>query len=395
MLDIKMLGTFSVSQGEAAIDDSGNRSKKVWLLLAYMIYTRGRPVSNEELAALLWSEDDSSVNPLNALKTMFHRVRTSLDQLGDGMGHTLLLRSRGGYLWNDKLPLRLDIDEFESLCRRFADPNETEDRVSLALQAIDIYGGDFLAKLSSEPWVVPIAAYYHQLYLQTVLSLLPLLQEAQRYSEAAEVCRTAILVEPYNEEIYCYLMRFLLELNELRQAAQVYEDMRELFFSNFGIMPGQEAVTLYRKASRTVNDHTLSADDILTQLKETSHDRGALFCDYDFFRTICRSFARSIERSGDAVHLVLLSITDKEGGELARRSLDRVMLNLQDTIRSSLRRGDVACQCSVSQFLLLLPQANYENSRMVADRVVRAFIRQYPHTPAALRATVHPLEPSL
>lgn len=88
-------------------------------------------------------------------------------------------------------------------------------------------------------------------------------------------------------------------------------------------------------------------------------------------------------------------MADKDGGELPKRSLDRVMENLQDTIRSSLRRGDVACQCSVSQFLLLLPQANYENSCMVWSRVVKAFARQYPHSPAVLRVTVHPLEPNL
>lgn len=389
-----MLGTFSVSRGDQEINDNGNRSKKVWLLLAYMIYSRGRPVSNEELASLLWSEEESSVNPVNALKTIFHRVRSSLDQLGDGAGHELL-RSRGGYSWNSEVPLTLDIDEFESLCRKARETKNEEKAVSLLLRAVELYGGDFLSKLSSEPWVVPIAAYYHQLYLQAVLDLLPILSRTDRLAEAVRVCRAAIAVEPYNEDLYCHLLRFLLDLGEDREAARVYEEMRELLFTNFGIMPGEEAMSLYREAIRTVNDRTLSPDSVLSQLREASKERGALYCDYDFFRAIYQALARALERSGDTIHLGLISVSDKDGGELPKRSLDRVMENLQDTIRSSLRRGDVACQCSVSQFLLLLPQANYENSCMVCSRVVKAFARQYPHSPAVLRVTVHPLEPNL
>ncbi len=394
-IHVRMLGTFSLSRGDQEINDNGNRSKKVWLLLAYMIYSRGRPVSNEELSALLWSEGGDSVNPLNALKTMFHRVRSSLDQLGEGSGHELLLRSRGGYSWNGKAPLTLEIEGFEALCHKAEKAKSTEETISLCLQAVELYEGDFLSKLSSEPWVVPIAAYYHQLYLQTVLELLPLLRQTGRIAEIVRVCRSAIAVEPYNEALYCHLLRSLLDLGEDREAAKVYEEMRDLFYANFGIMPSEEAVSLYREAVRTVNDRTLSPDSVLSQLRETSKDRGALYCDYDFFRAIYQALARALERSGDAVHLGLISVCDKDGAELPKRSLDRVMENLQDTIRSNLRRGDVACQCSVSQFLLLLPQANYENSCMVCSRVVKAFARQYPHSPATLRVTVHPLEPNL
>lgn len=392
---VRMLGTFSVSRGEREINDNGNRSKKVWLLLAYMIYSRGRPVSNEELSSLLWSEGEDSVNPINALKTMFHRVRSSLDQLEEGTGHELLLRSREGYSWNSRIPLTLDIDQFESLCQKAKETDNEEAAATLRLRAVELYGGDFLSKLSSESWVVPIAAYYHQLYLQTVLELLPAMGRMGHIAEAVRLCRTAITVEPYNEALYCHLLRFLLDLGENREAAKVYEKMRELLFTNFGIMPGEEAMALYREAIRTVNDRTLSPDSVLSQLREVSQDRGALYCDYDFFRAIYQAVARALERSGDAVHLGLISVSDKDGEELPKRSLDRVMENLQDIIRSNLRRGDVACRCSVSQFLLLLPQANYENSRMVCSRVVKSFARQYPHSPAVLRATIHPLEPNL
>ena len=71
------------------------------------------------------------------------------------------------------------------------------------------------------------------------------------------------------------------------------------------------------------------------------------------------------------------------------------MENLEDQIRISLRRGDAVARCSGSQYILMLPQANYENSCMVCERIVGAFSRRYPHSPVQLQYAVHPLEPIL
>ena len=85
-LRVCMFGEFSLSMNGQTINDSDNRSKKIWLLLAYMIYFRSRGISQEELIELLWGDEESSSNPINALKTMFHRTRSMLDRLGTGTG---------------------------------------------------------------------------------------------------------------------------------------------------------------------------------------------------------------------------------------------------------------------------------------------------------------------
>ena len=63
---VQMLGEFSITPNEKTITDSANRSKKVWLLLAYMIYCRSHSITPSDLINLLWSEEESSTNPLNA-----------------------------------------------------------------------------------------------------------------------------------------------------------------------------------------------------------------------------------------------------------------------------------------------------------------------------------------
>ena len=69
------------------------------------------------------------------------------------------------------------------------------------------------------------------------------------------------------------------------------------------------------------------------------------------------------------------------------------MENLQDLLITSLRRGDIVTKCSISQFIIMLPQANYENSCAVCQRIIKAFNRQYPHSPAEIHFSVQPLEP--
>ena len=61
-LKVWMLGEFSITMGENRIDDGGNRSRKVWLLLAYMIYNRTRVIPQEELVELLWGAEESSTH---------------------------------------------------------------------------------------------------------------------------------------------------------------------------------------------------------------------------------------------------------------------------------------------------------------------------------------------
>lgn len=393
-IQVRMLGEFSVGMGSQEITDSDNRSRKVWLLLAYMIYCRNRSVTPEELVSLLWGDEESCSNPLNALKTMLHRVRSMLSQLGSNAGHTLIVRRDGNYAWNTQVPLSLDVDDFESLCKAGAAAGE-EERLDLYLKALDLYRGDFLTKLSSEPWVVPISAYFHNLYVQTVLDTVPMLEARGRLEEAVSLCRKAVELEPYNEVLYRHLMRELLDLGEQRSAIAVYENMSQLLLDNFGIMPSEELRALHREAVRTVNDRAVSPGTVREQLREPVGASGALFCEYDFFKVIYHAEARALARSGDAVHIGLLSVTGENGDELPKRSLDRCMENLSEVIRTSLRKGDIASRCSVSQYILMLPQANYENSCMVCERIVKAFFRQYPHSPAEIHYSVQPLEPTL
>lgn len=392
-ISVRMLGEFSLSAGENKISDSDNRARNVWLLLACLLCHRHRLLSQDTLIDLLYGEEPKGVNPASALKTTLHRARALLDQLWPGAGHELILRREGGYCWNDQYPVTLDFDRFDRLCQSV--PETEDEQLACWQQGLALYRGEFLNKLSTETWVLPHTAYFHNLYIQTVLKVLPLLTARGRVDEAETLCRAALGSEPYHEVLHCRLMRILLDQGRQKDVVTLYETLSQRLFEEFGIMPSEDIHTLYREAVRSVSTRHLPMEAVLNRLKEPDGVSGALVCEYDYFVVLCRSEARSMARDGKAAHIALLSVSGADDEELPKRSLDRTMDNLEEQIRTNLRRGDALTRCSVSQFLVMLPHANYEDSCMVCRRVISAFGRRYPHSPAKLRFTVQPLEPNL
>ena len=390
-LQVQMLGQFTLRYGDRTISDSDDRSRRVWSLLAHMLYNHGRSFAQEELIHLYWSNNEKSADPGNALKSIFHRIRTALDKLQPGLGRLLIRRKAGRYFWNNAMPLSLDIEDFEAHFHAAEAAGDDDVRLAEYQAALALYAGDPLPRMTDEIWTIPIVAYYHSLYTRAAAGAIELLEKQERTAEAVALCRRAIHIEPYQEDLYEHLMRGLLRTGDMKGAMSVYEEMSEQLFAHFGVMPSETLRTLYRQATRTVNDRTLTMDEVCSQLEEPAPHGGAMVCEYDFFKILYRAEARSIARNGHSANICLLSVSGKDGEMLARRSLDPAMNNLQVLVQNNLRRGDAIARCSISQYIILLPQANYENSRMVADRLVSAFYRRYPHSPARLRYTVQPL----
>jgi len=394
MLNVKMLGGFSMEYRDRSVDDQSNRMKKVWLLLAYLIYSRNSSVTQDHYIDLLQGAGgDDSADPNGKLKAMFYRARTMLNQLDDEAGHGWIIRKNGTYAWNPEVEVNLDVEEFERFCAAAAAAGDDREKLALYRKALALYRGDLLPKLGAEPWVMPISAYYHQMYLTAAEHALALLEQEKLWPELAALCEQAIKVEPYCEELYQHRMRGLIASGDRAGAQRVYVDMSELLFATFGVMPSDESRALYREASRDSGENTIPVGTVRDQLRETNVAKGAMFCEYDFFRLLYQVQARAIIRTGDAVHIGLFSVHGHGKKELARRSLDIAMDNLQELAIASLRQGDVVTRCSVSQIIIMLSQANYENSCAVCERILKAFGRQYPHSPADIHYSVQPLEP--
>jgi pentatricopeptide repeat protein len=90
--------------------------------------------------------------------------------------------------------------------------------------------------------------YYQNLWEQMLHAAVPLLEEAGRVVEGAQLCRKAVELDPCNESYYQLLMRCLLHMGQREEAAAVYEEMRKRLFAVFGVVPDKKNRELYREA---------------------------------------------------------------------------------------------------------------------------------------------------
>lgn len=391
-IKIQLLGSLTLEKNGIQINDSDNRSKKLWLLMSYLFLNHNQKISQEKLISVMWPNDTLGSNPTNALKTLFHRTRTILDTLGDGVGRELLQCKKGEFFLNPKTDLTFDFEEFESSVLLAKSLDNLEDRFQAYYKAFELYNGDLLSKFSSESWIIPIATYYHNMYLDVVYSLLTLCDEQQDYRTAISICTRANTIEQYDEHIYLHLMKNLLAISEYQEVVNTYQFLSDMLTSNFGVKPSDNVRALYREASQNLQTFIMDISEIEKRLVEpSSGKREALYCDFDFFCEIYHALSRGVERTGSAMHLATITLTDMNDNPLSKRSLTVARDNLKNLMCQTLRQGDILSLITPCQFVLILPNTNIEGAESVLARIKKNFYKQYPHSMAKLSFHVKPI----
>lgn len=383
-LQINMLGGFSLEYNGNRIDYQKSRSHKIWLILEYLITFRGKEVAQTELIDLLWGEEFTE-NPANTLKTLLHRLRTMLDTLEFIPGKEMISYNRGVYAWNNQMKFVVDTDQFMSYCALGdEEPNEGR-KLTHYLNGLEYYKGDFLPKSVLEPWVVPINTYYHAEYMRVVQICVDLLRKRNRLYDIITVCKQAVTIDPYNEELHYELIKAMMETGAQQAALAHYEYVVDLFYNEFGINLSEEMTDLYKRLIQENNAIEVDLRIICDNLQEEDDNPGAFYCEYSLFKEIYHLEVRAASRNGQSVYLCLLSVTNGENALLSsKKHQNAAVSQLHNAIQFSLRRGDVFTRYSVSQFLIMLPAINYENGEMVMKRIIRNFKKENPHSKAVL-----------
>ena len=385
---VHMLGEFTIHCGDNVISDTETRSRKVWNLLAYLIYNHERSVSQQKLIDLLWGDDSSSADPKNVLRITLHRARALLDQLFDNAGKELIVHRDGGYAWNSEIVTELDYEQFLGLIA--AEEDDEEKRLENMLEALSLHQGPFLPRQSSEMWAIPASTHFQTHFLNTSLKTAELLSDRGRHEEAVMICRKAAETEPYHEPLHQKLMQCMAASGDLKGAAAVFEKLSKRLADDFGIQPSDETRNAYRTATMSPKERAMPVEEILEDLHEPESERGAMQCDYDYFKVLCFAESRAMERSHNETHVALVSVA-RASAEGKKDDMDSIMDKLGTKLRQNLRRGDIISRCSATQYIVMLLNANYENSCMVCRRLIASFRQSYPAAADRINFIVQPL----
>lgn len=376
-VQVSTLGGFSVMLGDRIISDTQNRSRKLWNLLAYLMTFRNRFITQAELIEILWPEEGSD-NPTSALKTLVSRARDVLKLLREEEypAPEFIISQQGSYLWNTSLKYSVDAEEFEAISKKAgSDARTSEERLQLYRKAVALYKGDFLPRLSDQMWVAAMSARYQAMYIEAVKGLVALLEEQEAFGEIAEICSRAIQIDPYDEQLHTLMIKALVRQGKNSMALSHYETATDMLYRNLGISPSSELRAVYAEIMKERKNLETDLGVIQESLKESSQP-GAFVCDFGFFKEAYNLEARRTARQGSCAHIGLITLTDAKGGMPPLDVLNKAMSQLVFTLKASLRKGDVVSQYSGAQFLIMLPNANYEDCLMVMERIMNAFYKQ-------------------
>ena len=385
------LGKFSLTVGRVTVSETINRSNRIWNLLAYMLMHREKPVTQAELIDAIWPEDDSS-NPGNTLKTLIYRVRSMLSE-AFGEDFRLITSQRGAYSLNRTYEYILDTDDYERIVESATRPNVSdEERLAYFARACALYGGDYIPRLSTELWVIPLAMHYHTMHLDLVKTYANLLFRTERYREVVELCNDGVRLDAYDEDLHALIVRAYAKQGNEAAAISHYQTATSMLYRNLGVRPSETLRGIYLEIMDGASNLETDLAIITDSLREDEAAGGAFLCDYGFFRAAYRLESRRAARAGICVHTGLITVSSVTGGVPPLDVLNDTMEQLLEILVETLRKGDIITRYNGAQYIVLLPTANYEDGEMVMGRIIDIFHKKYPKNKLKITFTLQQLD---
>lgn len=387
---IQMLGGFSVYVDDTLIV-SAEAGGQIWNLFEYLVCHRRKTVTQEQLIDVLWNDDVE--DPAAALKNLVYRLRKTFADAGVPFAKHIILSSGGVYRWNNDLPCEIDTEKYEQAVQAAENAQLPAEKMRLARVAAELYPGDFMPGAVHRPWVTPINRFYHLMYFHQVYELLASYAAAERWEDMLTVASRASEIDKFEETAHCYILQALAKLGRQTQAIKHYNYVSDLFYREMGADLSPAMRTMFSEISKTVKNTNADLSALKEDLREDKAVNGAYYCEYEIFKGMYRVKARGAQRDGSSAFLGLLTIAGADGGEPEVGARNAAMQALHHAVMASLRAGDVFSRCTSAQYIIMLPNINFENGEMVLGRIARKFKSTYHSRKISISYNLQPIDP--
>ena len=376
---LELLGGFRFFVGEHDLSHAVGRSAKLKSILCYLILHRAQPVSRDELINIFY-EDENQSDPVSALRMQIMRIR---QQLKPYFGEDIqpITGRRHTYQWNENLPVWVDAEHFENLCQQADNTGmEAAERCEMYRQALELYDGDLDLAKDDVHWGVMTSVRYHGRFVSAAENYAALLLEQGDAVLAEQICLRVIEREPTDENMYAHLIRALVKQKRYSDAKECYGKLVETLHQTLGVEPTERLKQMYHSISQGLFRREDDLEMVMRDLGEKATRRSAFVCGFEEFRSIYQLEVRRAPRTGSCMHVVMLTV-----GEDCRTDIER----LKEFVVTSLRSGDVVAQYSDTQFIIMLHEADLEDSERVMERVVKNYRNNTPQESVSLNWQIH------
>ena len=130
---------------------------------------------------------------------------------------------------------------------------------------------------------------------------------------------------------------------------------------------GKHGCMLHQGKAPETESTEIEISKVHTILKERNDKKGALDVSFDVFQGIYRFLMRSIENHHrETMAFILLTVHGSDNAAPGEEILTR----FNEILTGTLRRSDIVTRHGKDQFMVMLPETEFESSRVAAERVL-------------------------
>jgi len=246
-LRVYLTGRASIEvDGDVVLSERQFRGRQERVAFAYLVRERGRPVTREELAAVLWPDEpppawqtglSAIVSRLRALVARDELARRSLS-ISRGFGQYRL--DLPSDTWVDVEAAVHAVDEAERRLRG----DEARAAFGPAVVASSIARRPFLSG-DDGGWVAQERRKLDRVRLRSLECLARVWLATEEPTLAVEAAAEALTLEPLRESSHRLLMQAHAAAGNPAEAVRAYHALRESLVSELGTDPSRETEALY------------------------------------------------------------------------------------------------------------------------------------------------------
>ncbi|MDP7569245.1 MAG: BTAD domain-containing putative transcriptional regulator [Arenicellales bacterium] len=249
-LQIFTLGRFCLAVAGQQIPTAKWHRKQALTVLKYLVAQLDRPVHREILMEFLWPDDDQR-RTWGRLKVIIHSLRQELRAAGlsedviETTNESYTLRREA--VWVDSSVFELSVAEGKALQYQ----QQWDSALLRYKHARHLYKGDYLEEDVYADWCMVQREQLREIFLSLLAGMADCYGELGHYSEATQVCRTALVIDPGRESFYRALMEHLVRLDRADWAIAEYQKCQKFLKREFDMEPMPETERLFRQILKT------------------------------------------------------------------------------------------------------------------------------------------------
>ena len=375
-LDVQMFGGLAISYEGRNVSVGKNKGAKYIQLLELVWLAGDNGITKEQLISTLYEREEQS-NLNNSFNNLIYQMHKQIkgSSLPD---YEYIVNKDGIFYVDENVEVVTDAGSFEKAVNNARQCGDTTEGVLFYKQAVELYRAELLPELSTQEWVIIKSVQLQKMYAECVVALGNYYEKKKDYEAMYRVYKKASQLYP-DDEWQVGEINALIGMEAYDDAYSLYDETVRYYTDELGITPSNDLMECYEKMSRQITNTPGKIlkirDDIVERRDSANAEEGRAYdCSYPSFIDAYHILSRNMERSGQSVYMMLLTLVDYEGKQISNQTkLEAKGKLLQKAVALTLRQGDTYCKYSASQFLLLLVGTSKESCKIVYRRVLNKY----------------------